>query len=53
MKVEQAKREFTLTTDEVDNETKEQFESMTSKDIVGKLQQVINDANPESTTPKL
>jgi hypothetical protein len=53
MKVEQAKREFTLTTDEVDNETKEQFENMTSKDIIRKLQQVINDANLEGTTPKL
>ena len=53
MKVEQVKREFTLTTDGVDNETKIQFENMTPKDIIQKLQQVIENANPGGTTLKL
>jgi len=52
-KVEQAKRELTLTTEEMDSETKKQLESMTSKEIVEKLQQAINETNVEGTVPKI
>ena len=53
MKVEQIKREITLTTEEADNETKKQFESMTFKEIIEKLQQAIDNTNFEKNTLKL
>jgi hypothetical protein len=52
-KVDQTKREFTLTTEGACEETKKTLEKMTSKEIVDKCQQVIDNIDMEGSKPKV